>query len=72
VSATRSLPSRETAFGIRATWFLRLPELRRAMGLILVFALSAFVLLPLVTLLLWAFTDEWRYPSIIPQTFSLR
>jgi putative spermidine/putrescine transport system permease protein len=53
-------------------WFLDSPEMRRAMGLILVFALSAFLLLPLLTLLLWAFTDEWRYPSIIPQTFSLR
>jgi putative spermidine/putrescine transport system permease protein len=53
-------------------WFLDSPEMRKAMGLILVFALSAFLLLPLLTLLLWAFTDEWRYPSIIPQTFSLR
>jgi putative spermidine/putrescine transport system permease protein len=72
VSATQSLPKQESALGLRATWFLRVPEMRRAMGLILVLALSTFLLLPLLTLLLWAFTDEWRYPSVIPQTFSLR
>jgi putative spermidine/putrescine transport system permease protein len=46
--------------------------MRKALGLILVFALSAFLLLPLLTLLVWAFTDEWRYPSILPQSYSLR
>ena len=58
--------------GVGALWFVHVPELRKAMGLILVFALSAFLLLPLLTLLFWAFTDEWRYPSILPQSFSLR
>ena len=53
-------------------WFWDVPEFRRAMGLILVFALSSFLLLPLLTLLLWAFADEWRYPSVVPQSFSLR
>ena len=62
----------EAAPRVSAFWFLRVPEMRRALGLILVFALSAFLLLPLATLLLWAFTDEWRYPSILPQAFSLR
>jgi putative spermidine/putrescine transport system permease protein len=61
-----------SSMGVGFLWFWHTPELRRAMGLILVFALSAFLLLPLLTLLLWAFTDEWRYPSILPQTFSLR
>src|ERR1700738_4668229 len=42
------------------------------MGLILVFALSSFLLLPLLTLLLWAFADEWRYPNVIPQSASLK
>src|ERR687886_1244847 len=58
--------------GIRFNWFWDVPEFRRAFGLILVFALSAFLLLPLLTLLLWAFADVWRYPSIFPQHFSLR
>jgi putative spermidine/putrescine transport system permease protein len=65
-------PLEASSARIGPLWFLNSPEMRRAMGLILVFALSAFLLLPLLTLLLWAFTDEWRYPSIIPQTFSLR
>lgn len=62
----------EAAPRVSALWFLHVPEMRRALGLILVFALSAFLLLPLATLLFWAFTDEWRYPSILPQAFSLR
>src|SRR6478672_7237859 len=54
------------------TWFWDIPEFRRALGLILVFGLSSFLLLPLLTLLLWAFADEWRYPNIIPQSASLK
>jgi putative spermidine/putrescine transport system permease protein len=67
-----AVSTREADFGVGWTWFWHVPELRRALGLILVAALSAFLLLPLLTLLLWAFTDEWRYPSIVPQSFSLR
>src|ERR1700682_350410 len=58
--------------GVRLTWFWDIPEFRRALGLILVFGLSSFLLLPLITLLLWAFADEWRYPNIIPQSASLK
>ncbi len=61
-----------TPAGIRLTWFWDVPEFRRALGLLLVLALSAYLLLPLLTLLLWAFADEWRYPSVIPQHFSLK
>jgi putative spermidine/putrescine transport system permease protein len=57
---------------LRMTWFWDVPAFRRALGLILVFALSSFLLLPLLTLLLWAFADEWRYPNVIPQSASLR
>jgi putative spermidine/putrescine transport system permease protein len=66
VADTRS-PTR-----VGLTWFWDVPEFRRAMGLILVLGLSGFLLLPLATLLLWAFADEWRYPSLVPQSFSLR
>ena len=62
----------EAAPRLGPLWFWHVPQLRRAMGLILVFALSAFLLLPLLTLVLWAFTDEWRYPSVLPQSYSLR
>jgi putative spermidine/putrescine transport system permease protein len=57
---------------VRWAWFWDVPEFRRAMGLLLVFALSTFLLLPLLTLVLWAFADEWRYPNIIPQSASLK
>jgi putative spermidine/putrescine transport system permease protein len=72
MSSTTSVSQRDVPSGLSLTWWWRVPELRKAMGLILVFALSSFLLLPLLTLLLWAFTDEWRYPSILPQTFSLK
>src|SRR3981081_1336836 len=58
--------------GLRLTWFWDVPEFRRALGLILVLGLSSFLLLPLMTLLLWAFADEWRYPNVIPQSASLK
>jgi len=58
--------------GVRLLWFWDVPEFRRAFGLLLVFALSAFLLLPLLTLLLWAFADEWRYPAVLPQAYSLK
>src|SRR5207253_2153059 len=64
--------ARRAPSGVRLAWFWDVPEFRRALGLILVLALSAFLLLPLLTLLLWAFADEWRYPGVIPQGFSLR
>src|SRR5919201_5655570 len=61
-----------TGGGVRLTWFWDIPEFRRAFGLILVFALSGFLLLPLLTLLLWAFADEWRYPNVLPQSYSFK
>lgn len=54
------------------TWFLQVRELRRTVGVILVLALGVFLLFPLLTLILWAFADTWRYPNVIPQAFSLR
>ena len=57
---------------MKLTWFLDVPELRRAVGVAIVLALGAFLLLPLLTLVLWAFADTWQYPSILPQSYSLR
>lgn len=54
------------------TWFLDVRELRRAVGVILVLALGAFLLLPLFTLVLWAFADVWRFPNVVPQVWSLK
>ncbi|HVC34370.1 MAG TPA: carbohydrate ABC transporter permease [Chloroflexota bacterium] len=57
---------------MKLTWFLDVPELRRALGVILVLALGAFLLFPLATLVIWAFADVWRYPNVLPQSFSFR
>ncbi|MGI8855964.1 MAG: ABC transporter permease [Thermomicrobiales bacterium] len=57
---------------MRATWFMDVAGMRRALALILVLALGAFLLMPLATLALWAFADAWRYPSVLPQGYSLR
>ncbi len=57
---------------MKPTWFLQVPEFRRGLGVILVLALSAYLLLPLLTLIVWAFADVWRYPSMLPQSYSLR
>lgn len=54
------------------TWFLRSKPLRNSLTLILVLGFGAFLLLPLLTLVLWAFADRWFYPALIPQEFSLK
>lgn len=38
--------------------------------IIVIFCLC--ITLPLITILIWAFTERWAWPSLIPQTFSLR
>lgn len=30
------------------------------------------IIAPILTILVWAFTERWAWPSLIPQTFSLR
>ena len=73
MSVSEATKSSDTGIGgVRLTWFLDVPEFRRALALILVIGLSCFLLLPLLTLLLWAFTDGWRYPSVFPQSYSLK
>jgi putative spermidine/putrescine transport system permease protein len=54
------------------TWFLRVRELRQSVGVILVLALGVFLLFPLLTLIVWAFADTWRFPNVLPQVYSLR
>ena len=39
----------------------------------LILALLALViLLPILTLLIWTFTERWAWPDLIPQVFSAR
>jgi len=53
------------------TWFLRVGALRQVIALTLVAALSCFLLLPLFTLIIWAFANQWQYPSVLPQEWGL-
>ena len=41
-------------------------------GILFAIALSAAVIVPLLVVGVWAFTEVWRYPNVIPQQFGLR
>ncbi|MBY5713746.1 ABC transporter permease [Rhizobium leguminosarum] len=41
-------------------------------GMLFAFLLTLFIALPLIVVGTWAFTEVWRYPSVIPQQFGLR
>ncbi|TBZ39936.1 ABC transporter permease [Rhizobium leguminosarum] len=41
-------------------------------GLLFACLLTLFIALPLIVVGTWAFTEIWRYPSVIPQQFGLR
>ncbi|THV20238.1 ABC transporter permease [Peteryoungia ipomoeae] len=43
-----------------------------AMGLVFALILTIVVVLPLLVVAIWAFTDVWRYPNLLPQEFGLR
>lgn len=53
-----------------APWYWAIGGMRRALGLGAFLALSAFILGPLLTLLIWAFAGSWLFPNLLPQ-FSL-
>ncbi|THF50810.1 ABC transporter permease [Allorhizobium terrae] len=41
-------------------------------GLVLALTLTIVIILPLLVVATWAFTEVWRYPSVLPQQFGLR
>jgi putative spermidine/putrescine transport system permease protein len=41
-------------------------------GIAFAVALTILIVLPLLVVGTWAFTDVWRYPSVVPQEFGLR
>jgi len=41
-------------------------------GIAVAALLSLFILTPLVNVAIWAFTEVWRYPAVIPQKFGFR
>ncbi len=41
-------------------------------GNLIISIVILLIILPLFTIALWVFTERWAWPSLIPQTFSLR
>lgn len=41
-------------------------------GLLIAALLAVAILLPLINVAIWAFTEVWRWPSLMPQKFGLR
>lgn len=41
-------------------------------GIVFALLLSAAIVLPLIVVGTWAFTEVWRYPNVVPQQFGLR
>jgi len=52
-------------------WYWAIGGMRRALGLGAFLALAAFILGPLLTLLIWAFAGAWLFPNLLPE-FSLK
>jgi putative spermidine/putrescine transport system permease protein len=50
----------------------RLPWKPDWSGFVIAALLSIVILLPLVNVAIWAFTEVWRYPAVIPQKFGFR
>ncbi|TMI78368.1 MAG: hypothetical protein E6H03_12170, partial [Bacillati bacterium ANGP1] len=61
----------EAAGRAGAPWFWAIAGLRRALGLGAFLALAAFILGPLLTLLVWAVAGTWLFPNLLPE-FSLQ
>jgi len=41
-------------------------------GNIIIAIFILLIIVPLLTILVWVFTERWAWPSLVPQTFSLR
>lgn len=54
-----------------APWYWAIGGMRHAIGLGAFLALAAFILGPLLTLLVWAFAGSWLFPDLLPE-FSLK
>ena len=66
MSATGAIP-----MAASAPWYWAIGSMRRALGLGAFLALAAFILGPLLTLLIWAFAGTWLFPNLLPE-FSLK
>ncbi len=57
--------------GFPRAWYWAIGGMRRALVLGAFLALAAFILGPLLTLLIWAFAGTWLFPNLLPE-FSLK
>ncbi|HEY6103814.1 MAG TPA: ABC transporter permease subunit [bacterium] len=53
-------------------WFWSIGAFRRVLPVLFLVALAAFILGPLLSLILWAFAGQWFYPGLLPQEFSTK
>jgi putative spermidine/putrescine transport system permease protein len=53
-------------------WFWSVGSFRRTLPMLFLAALAAFILGPLLSLILWAFAGRWFYPSLLPEEFSMK
>jgi len=63
---TKAMP----AYSPLRTW--RRIMQREAFGLLALVFLVIMILGPISTVFLWAFTDRWRYPSLLPTAWSVK
>ena len=63
---TKAMP----AYSPLRTW--RRSVQREAFGLLALVFLVIMILGPISTVFLWAFTDRWRYPSLLPTAWSVK
>ncbi len=53
-------------------WFWSVGSFRRSLPMLFLAGLAAFILGPLLSLILWAFAGRWFYPSLLPEEFSMK
>jgi len=53
-------------------WFWSVGSFRRTLPMLFLAGLAAFILGPLLSLILWAFAGRWFYPSLLPEEFSMK
>ncbi len=53
-------------------WFWSVGSFRKVLPMLFLAGLAAFILGPLLSLILWAFAGRWFYPSLLPEEFSMK
>lgn len=45
---------------------------RQGVGIVLLVGLFLFIIAPMISVFLWAFAEQWRYPSLLPTQWGFR